>query len=149
MRWTHHHYRSRVDGALPITSMIDVFFLLLVYFLVQARFVAAESRLESELQQQREGAGGSLAALQPQVISVVMGEGGEPAYRIGGREAGSKAALTEVLRSLPREGGAFVRADADVPWWATTAAHQACRDAGFERVSHVPGHASAEPGGGS
>ena len=48
-----------------------------------------------------------------------------------------KAALVSVLRELPKEGGAFLRVGGEAPVWAAASAWQACRDAGFQKVSYV------------
>ena len=135
---------QREDGAsdrdrvsrLPMTPMIDVVFLLLIYFLVTATLTPSESQLSSALQAERRGAG-SAADLQPQVIRVEMIDG-RVGYRLGARVMRSGTELLDLLVQLPTEGGVFIRVEDDVPVSAPAAAIQAAKDAGFRKVSYVP-----------
>lgn len=135
MRLHAPHAKMRRLGALPMTSMIDVVFLLLIFFLVTSSFAPEEGRIESALQ--TEGPAATVADLQPQIVMVQMGEG-IPVYRVGGRFAVNGAELTEILKQLPREAGVAVRVDPDVPVAAAAVAMQAAHDAGFEKRSYVP-----------
>ena len=127
--------RSSHLGALPLTSMIDVVFLLLVYFLVTANFAQQERDLSSAVQ--AEGGGVRVSELQPQIVEIVMNNGGVE-FRIASRSVRSQEALTGLLRSLPKEPGVAIRARRDVPISAVAAAMQASQDAGFTRRSYVP-----------
>lgn len=128
-------FRARRLGALPMTSMIDVVFLLLIFFLVTSSFAPEESRLDAALQ--TEGPALSSVDLQPQVVLVEMGASG-PVYRIGGRLAVTPEELTSILKQLPKEAGVAVRVRPDVPVAAAAAALQAAHDAGFTKRSYVP-----------
>lgn len=138
MRWSKREITARRGGQLPMTSMIDVVFLLLVFFLLTARFVATESELTAALGVERSG-GGRAADLRPQVIRVQVGDEGQPVFRLGERIVHDRASLTSLLMDLPREAGVFVRPDGDAPVEATVAALQACEDAGFYNRSYVAG----------
>ncbi len=128
--------RRRLVPALQITSMVDVIFLLLVYFLTTSTYAPPESELSPALRAEQI-AGGRAADLQPQIVEVTLRRG-EPAFVIGERVLRDKGALRQVLEKLPKEGGVFVRgADAVTTEWAV-AAIQAARDAGFEKVTYVP-----------
>jgi len=118
-----------------MTSMIDVVFLLLIFFLVTSSFAPEESRLDAALQ--TEGPALSSVDLQPQVVLVEMGASG-PVYRIGGRLAVTPEELTSILKQLPKEAGVAVRVRPDVPVAAAAAALQAAHDAGFTKRSYVP-----------
>ncbi|MDX9912360.1 MAG: biopolymer transporter ExbD [Phycisphaerales bacterium] len=131
-----NNVRERDDETLPLTSMIDVVFLLLIFFLLTASIMPQESVLASALQAERRGSGAA-ADLQPQIVNVVMTEAG-PRFKIGTRELKSKPSLAVVLRELPKEGGVFVRVSGAAPVSAAAEALQACKDAGFRRVSYVP-----------
>jgi len=129
--------RDRERAArLPMTTMIDIVFLLLIYFLVTATLTPSESQLSSALQAEQQ-ASGALADLQPQVIRVELVDG-VPAFRLGARVLRSKEELTSILEKLPTEGGVFIRVANDVPVSAPAAAIQAAKDAGFRKVSYVP-----------
>lgn len=137
MRFQRDSGRSdRARSLLPMTPMIDVVFLLLIYFLVTATLTPSEAQLSSALQADRTGAG-SMADLQPQVIRVEMIEG-TPGFRIGSRVMRTKEELRALLLQLPKEGGVFIRVADDVPVSSPAAAIQAAKDAGFRKVSYVP-----------
>ncbi len=131
----HARGRARRLGALPMTSMIDVVFLLLIFFLVTASFAPDEGRLDAALQ--TEGPALTSVDLQPQVVVVEMGASG-PVYRIGARLAVTPAELTAILKQLPKEAGVAVRVNGDVPVGAAAAAMQSAHDAGFIKRSYVP-----------
>ncbi len=128
--------RSSHLGVLPLTSMIDVVFLLLVYFLVTSNFAQPEKELSSSVQ--TEGGGVRTSELQPQVVEISRGNGGSVVFQIGAHRVGTKEALVEVLSSLPKDPGVAIRANRDVPISAVAEAMQASQDAGFVRRSYVP-----------
>lgn len=127
--------RSRRLGALPLISLIDVVFLLLIYFLVTADFSQEERRIPSAVQ--TEGGGVRSAELQPQIVDISIDDAGVR-FVIGQTEVRDQSALAQVLGRLPREPGVAVRAEPDAPVYAIAAALQACKDAGFEKRSYVP-----------
>lgn len=123
-------------GALPLTSMIDVVFLLLIFFLVTADFAQQEHKLPSALQ--TEGGGVRSSDLQPQIIRISL-DNGEPVYTIGQVRSSDRVSLEAVLKQLPRDAGVAIKADPDVPIQSIATALQAARNAGFSRRSYVPG----------
>jgi biopolymer transport protein ExbD len=127
--------RNRKRAYLPITPMIDVVFLLLIYFMVTSSMTPSESRLESAIQ--TESKGGSGSDLQPQIVFVEMRRGAS-VFRVGQRVLTTKGDLLDVLRQLPKDGGVFIRVDDLVPVSAAAAAMQASKDAGFTKVTYVP-----------
>lgn len=127
--------RSRRLGALPLISLIDVVFLLLIYFLVTSDFSQQERRLPSAVQ--TEGGGVRAVDLQPQIVDISTDSQGV-LFTIGQVSARDKASLTRVLARLPREPGVAVRASPEAPVSAVAAALQAAKDAGFEKRSYVP-----------
>ncbi len=127
--------RPRRLGALPLISLIDVVFLLLVYFLVTSDFSQQERRLPAAVQ--TEGGGVRSVELQPQIVDISTDAQGAR-FVIGQVVVRDKASLRGVLERLPREPGVAVRATPDAPISAIAAALQAARDAGFEKRSYVP-----------
>jgi len=127
--------RSRRLGALPLISLIDVVFLLLIYFLVTSDFSQAERRLPSAVQ--TEGGGVRAAELQPQIIEVSTDLQGLR-FVVGQVVMRDQASLQAFLERLPREPGVAVRAAPDTPISGIAAALQAAKDAGFEKRSYVP-----------
>lgn len=123
-------------GALPLTSMIDVVFLLLIFFLVTADFAQQEHKLPSALQ--TEGGGVRSSDLQPQIVRISLDDG-QPVYTIGQVRSSDRASLETVLKQLPRDAGVAIKAEPDVPIQSIATALQAARNAGFSRRSYVPG----------
>lgn len=128
--------RGRGMLVLEMTPMIDVIFLLLIYFFLSTTYRPPESRLSPALQAERVE-GGSGADFQPQIVDVTMFDG-RPGFGLGERIVRDRASLTSLLERLPKEGGVFVRGGNDVETsWAIDAL-QASADAGFLKVTYVP-----------
>lgn len=123
-------------GRTELTPMIDVIFLLLVFFLVSTTQAPPESELAPALQAQKEEAG-SASDFEPQVLEVLM-VGGEAGFRLGDRVVRTQEELELMLRELPKEPGIFVKCADEVRARWAAAAVQACRDAGFRGVTYVP-----------
>ncbi len=120
-----------------MTPMIDVVFMLLIYFLLSTTLANPESDLATALRAQEESGASSASDFQPQVVEVVM-DRGSVLYRLGARELRSTEPLRELLATLPKDPGVFVRVSGEVPVGAAAAGIQAAKDAGFVRVSYVP-----------
>ncbi|MEM9064699.1 MAG: biopolymer transporter ExbD [Planctomycetota bacterium] len=120
---------------LPMTSLIDVVFLLLIFFMLTASFVR-ENELQSALLADRSGAPGS-ADLLPQFVQVRPAREGF-AFELGQRVIASQDDLREMLSRLPKDAGVIVRASAEAPVDGVAAAVQAATDAGYTKVSYVP-----------
>ena len=130
--------RRRKEGfGLNMSSMIDVTFLLLAFFIVTTASIRREDRLSPTLQADRESERGPSSDFQPQIVEVVILDG-SPAFRLGTRVLRSRDALVEALRPLPKENGLFVRVADDPRVAEAAAALQAGQDAGFEQVTYVP-----------
>ena len=126
---------------LSMTSMIDVVFLLLIFFITTATFVPTERDLDSAIRV--ESSSEAIADLQPAVIEVVRGSGGY-VYRLGQRELDDPQQLYDLLRRFDNKmQGAFVRVSDGAPFRMAATAVQACKDAGFPTVSYIP--LGAEP----
>lgn len=140
MKLTPPHFakRTRLLGPVPLTPLVDVVFLLLIYFLLTTTNAIPESALSPALQAITVS-GGTPSDLEPQVIEIERLPSGETVYRIGSRSVSTHEALLEILRVLPKEAGVFVRATPEVRVDALAAALQACNDAGFTGVTYVPG----------
>ncbi len=128
--------RNRRMRPLQLVSMVDMIFLLLIYFLASTSYAPPESHLAPALMAQQI-AGGRAADLQPQVVEVAP-VAGEPAFRIGEHVLRSSDALREVLESLPKDGGVFIKGSGNVATQWAIEAIQAARDAGFVKVTYVP-----------
>ncbi|MEX2176418.1 MAG: biopolymer transporter ExbD [Pirellulaceae bacterium] len=136
MKLTSRGHAAKLD--LQMTSMIDVVFLLLIFFLVTSSFQKTERELDPAVKVERR-AGARTTDLAPTVVDVARGAGGEFVYRLGGRELTSVGELTQVLVQFENKSdGAFVRAADQAPYAMAAGAIQACKEAHFSPVSYVP-----------
>jgi len=122
---------------LPLVALIDVVLFLLLYFMLAGTLTGEESQLESSLRTDKKGPGRG-SDLIAQVL-YVEGSAEGPRFRLGDRVVGDKAGLASILKQLPRENGIIVRVAPGTRVDGAAAALQACRDAGFQKVSYVPG----------
>lgn len=130
--------RRRAERVtLNLTTMIDVTFLLLIYFLVTAVLVPREDELTPMLQVQRQAQAAEADDFEQQIIEVRMIEG-RPVYRLGTRILHDRQALADAIDPLPRSEAMFVNVADHVPVGFAVAAVQVARDAGFQQVTYVP-----------
>ena len=120
-----------------MTSMIDVVFLLLIFFMTTSNFVLTEKNLDPSIKVER-GSSSSPSELEPVIIEVVN-VGGSFVYKLGAREMATREELVEVLTAMPPStDGAFVRVADEAPFGMAAAAIQACKAANYLMVSYVP-----------
>lgn len=136
MRFVRHEGEDGKAG-LPLTSLIDVVFLLLIFFMVTSVLSPSESQLAAALKTESRRTS-SAADFQPQVVVVDVREGSS-VFVMGDRVMRTKGELRGLLEQLPKESGVFVKGEAVAPVEAVAAALQACRDSGFTRITYVPG----------
>ena len=128
--------RNINKGVVNMSSMIDVTFLLLIYFLVTTVLTPPEDELNPALDVQK-GVGKSSDELEPQIIEVVK-RGNDEIYLIGSQAISSREALFEVLSKLPHEPGLIVKVNGTTTVAIALAAIQEGRNAGFDKVTYVP-----------
>ncbi len=123
---------------LSMTSMIDVVFLLLIFFMTTASFVKTERNLDSAIKVTQRSASQSASDLEPAIVEVTRGAAGF-VYKVGGREIDSNGQLTDLLKQFENKiDGAFVRVADEAPFRMAAGAIQASKSAGFASVSYVP-----------
>lgn len=122
---------------LPLVALIDVVLFMLMYFIMAGTLAPAEGELPATLSAEKRGSGRG-SELASQVLRVSR-RGSGAKFALGSRAVEDQAALTALLRELPKEPGVVVRVDDDVPVEFAAAALQAARSAGFSRVSYVAG----------
>lgn len=138
MRLSSRNSRHSSRIELNMTSMIDVVFLLLIFFIVTSGFRETERQLDPAIRVQKTSAGKTAGQLEPAIVDVVRGDGGF-VYRLGGRNLRSADELTKVLKQFENKlDGAFVRAADDAPFDMAAAAIQAGKNAKFAKVFYVP-----------
>jgi|TARA_B100001964_G_scaffold225267_1_gene272905 biopolymer transport protein ExbD len=116
--------------------MIDVTFLLLIYFIATTVFIVPEDKLSPTLRID-EKSSTQLQDLDPQIVTVTMQES-NPAYLIGERIIRDRTQLANVISKLPLSPGIIIRVEDNVPLGFAVAAVQESRDVGFEKVTYVP-----------
>jgi biopolymer transport protein ExbD len=129
--------RSLDQVPLNLASMIDVTFLLLIYFMVSTVLAPDERTLETAIKREQEGASRDDRDFRPQRVRVLRDAEG-PLWRLGQRTIRERAELERVMADLPTEAGMVVEVEGGVPVEIAVAALQAARDAGFTEVSYVP-----------
>ena len=139
MRLSSRKLEQAGQIELSMTSMIDVVFLLLIFFLTTASFVRTERYLDSAIKVNSRSASQSANDMEPAIVEVVSGSGGGFVYKLGTRELVSIDELEGVLRQFENKGdGAFVRVSDEAPFRMAASAIQACKTAGFNTVSYIP-----------
>ncbi len=78
MKLTSRKVRSR-SLELNMTSMIDVVFLLLIFFMVTASFVTTERNLDSAIKVNKQSAAAN-TFLEPAIVEIVPGQSGAGGY---------------------------------------------------------------------
>jgi biopolymer transport protein ExbD len=122
---------------LCMTSMIDVIFLLLIFFMVNSSFHFTERNLDTNIQARSRTARVERVLLEPVIIDIVRTPAG-PAYQVGGRHLTSLDELNKLLNQIPNKGKAFVRVSNEAPFAMVASAIQACHSARFLSVEYIP-----------
>lgn len=128
--------RRSLPPTLSMSSMIDVTFLLLIYFIVTTVFTPPEDQLTPALKVEQ-GSAVKENDLEPQIVTVTSSNARE-VYRIGDQTIDDRNQLASILMRLPNDPGVIIRVDNNVTVGFAIAAVQEARNAGFERVTYVP-----------
>ena len=137
MKLSNRKQRHDSEVELSMTSMIDVVFLLLIFFMTTASFVNTERNLDSGIKVEKKSSRAT-SDLEPAIVEVLR-SGERFVFRLGSREFSATSELIDVLRQFDnKHDGAFVRVSDEAPFRMAAAAVQACRHAGYAIVSYVP-----------
>jgi biopolymer transport protein ExbD len=128
------------EPELTLTSMIDVVFLLLIFFIATASFVRTERELNSSIRFQAAKAAQVNTDLEQAVVYVTADPESGARYRVGSRIMTSPDELRVFLAANYRNApsGAFVYVEKGVPFHWVAAAIHACQAADLGGVSYVP-----------
>ena len=134
--------RSRQDRQsniqLSMTSMIDVVFLLLIFFLVTTTFVRPEKQLLSSIKVQEKNASDATSDLEPAIVEV-LGPQERVRYRLGAVITNDLNEIEQILKTFENKmDGAFVKVDDEVPFDHVAQVIAACKRSGFFVVSYLP-----------
>lgn len=125
---------TRRDTILDLTPMVDVVFLLIIFFMVSTTFITLESGLPVDLPQAR-----SATAQTSEVPTVTVT--GERAIFLAGSQV-QEADLVAVLQAqleASGQGTVVLRADQTVPHGLTVRVMDLIRQAGAQRISIATG----------
>ena len=134
--------RERVDANVELTPLIDVVFLLLIFFMVSTTFIR-----ETQLQIKLPEASGDLQEVEPDFLEVTIDRKGD--YAVNDRVLVNNEletlvrALVEVAREIT-EPRLIITADADAAHKSVVRAMDAAGQAGFDSHQHY--HSAARSG---
>lgn len=127
-------------AELSLTSMIDVVFLLLIFFIATSNFMGAEKELQSSIRFQQASAARVNTDLEQAVVYVLPDRQGGAEYRVGKQVFSQPADLRQMLAANFRRApqGVFLYVGRGVDFYWVAAAMRACEQAGLGGVSYVP-----------
>ena len=138
MKLTSHHRERGVKLELSMTSMIDVVFLLLIFFLVTTTFLRPERQLKPTIKISEKSASRRPVDLEPAIVDVIV-QNGSAVFRLGTVVTSDVEKLEQMLQQFEnKEDGAFIRVADEVPFGMAAQAIGASKRAGFLIVSYVP-----------
>lgn len=131
---TRRSYRARISPTLDLTPMVDVVFLLIIFFMVSTTFITLETGLPVDLPQATTAEG------QPEGLPTVTIDAQQRIY-LAGTEVVEEE-LVGLLRSVLDEAEVdtvVLRADQSVPHGLTVRVMDAIKRAGAARVAIAAG----------
>ena len=132
MKLTSKKMARSAHTELQMTSMIDVIFLLMIFFLVTASFTKPEKELDIATQVNEKTSSSQASDLEPAMIEIKQSDG-RFVYLLGSNHYRTHAELKEVLIRFPNKAdGAFIRASDSAPYGMAAAAIQVAKAAGFQ-----------------
>ena len=136
MQFANANRRGINRAALSLSSMIDVTFLLLIYFIVTTVLAKPEDQLNPALMLEQSSVVNE-SLMDPQII-YVQTINLQPVYTIGSQQFSDRSELASVLQALPKSPGIIIKSDDSVTVGFAVSAIQESRDAGFTKVTYVP-----------
>ncbi len=121
-----------------MVSMIDVVFLLLIFFLVTTTFIKPERQVATGIKVEPTDSGKRQSDLEPAVIDVIEVDD-RAAFRLGAITTTDLEELRKILQEFENKtDGAFVRVAPNVPFESAAQAIGICKATGFSTVSYIP-----------
>lgn len=127
--------KSSVIGALSLTPLIDIVFLLLIFFLVASRFAEEDRELNVQLPTASEA---RPYIARPEEIELSIGAGGQ--FYLGSEQLNLESLeqeLADAALNNPLNQRVIVRADRRCNWEHVAAAINLCQRAGLHDVRPV------------
>lgn len=136
MKLSSRHLRT-TRMELSMTSMIDVVFLLLIFFIVTSTFVRPERQIHSAITVNQKNASAEMSNLDPAIIDIAL-QDSQIIYSIGAIRTNDLDKVKSLLNAFENKSeGAFVRVSGDVPYEAAAKTIGTCRASGFSTVSYL------------
>ncbi len=127
--------RSRVTGSLSLTPLIDVIFLLLIFFIVATNFSPEESEIDIELPSASQA-----MPLTSQPAELVINIDDRGNYYVDGKFRQPEE-VEKILRSSqvnnPTNQAVVIRADKGADWEYVSTAFDLCKKVGIYEYSAV------------
>jgi len=127
--------RSKVSGALSLTPLIDVLFLLLIFFIVATRFSKEETELDVELPSASQA-----LPLTSQPAELVINIDGGGNFYIDGKfrqPEEIERLLQTSARNNPLTQTVVIRADKTADWQHVSTAFDLCKKVGIYEYTAV------------
>ncbi|MFO0829908.1 MAG: biopolymer transporter ExbD [Phycisphaerales bacterium] len=140
--------RQRLDPSglrLPLIALIDVVLFLLFYFIIAGNIDQEEADLEATMAVLGTGKMDPASNLLDAQVLVVGTDASGPSYRVGSDDFRDRASLQTLLQTLPKDAGVVVRSAATTPFEIVAGAIQVAHNAGFTKVTYVPGGPLPQP----
>lgn len=121
-------------GALSLMPLLDVVFLLLIFFLVATRFAEEDREMEMPLPDASEAMPLTVA---PKEIFINIDAEGQ--FFVGGKQV-EQAELEQILMRTAANNphqSAIIRADKNVPWQYVISAGNLCKRAGVQFMANT------------
>ena len=128
---------AKGELELQMAPMIDVVFLLLIFFMVTATFRQFETQMRSAMTEQKPSLGPHAKADFENVIIDIRDVAGRVVYECGRNRYARLSELRRLVMGLPLQGEVFVRAEPSVPVDHPVAVIRMAKDAGFRKVCFV------------
>ena len=121
-----------------MTSMIDVVFLLLIFFLVTTTFIKPERQLNSNIKVEQTAAGLQEDDLDPAILDLFL-VGERVVFQLGARQTSQLEELKSVIDDFENKSeGAFVRVGSGVAFDHAARAIGLFKASGYSNVSYLP-----------
>ncbi|MDZ7705966.1 MAG: biopolymer transporter ExbD [Trueperaceae bacterium] len=135
MRRSSRRSRVRLEPTLDLTPMVDVVFLLIIFFMVSTTFITFESGLPVDLPQAQS------AQAQASDLPTVTITRDQEIFVSGVQvsEAQLSGAVQRALNSNPSSGVVVLRADQSVPHGMTVRVMDQIRQGGAQRIAIATG----------
>jgi biopolymer transport protein ExbD len=122
------------DEKADLTPMIDVTFLLLIFFLVTMKFRTLEGRHDAALPKDLGTGVHPVEPVETATIEVRVTQPGQLSYRAGTRKFGSLGALRAYLDTIPLDTPVTIDMREETVHQDFMSVIDQCADRGFERI---------------